>query len=271
MLRGFSVRQRRLVISVYELSSRFNTIITSLKALDESFSSRNHVRKLSRALPTKWRSKVTAIKESKDLSTLLLYELIAKKVSSDKEASCSDIDDEEYAMAAKDFKKFFRRRGKFVRQPHDNKKTFRRAKEEKKRKKNVGCWSDSDEDDDPNKDEICLMAHDSNEVCLKVKLEPDEWIKDSGCSRHMTGNKDLFSTYEAINGGSVVFGSNTKARLLVKDEDGKSIDNIKYRGMIGNLLYLTASRSDIVFSVCLCTRFQEDPKSSHLEAVKRIF
>ncbi|GJY73655.1 retrovirus-related pol polyprotein from transposon TNT 1-94 [Tanacetum coccineum] len=216
MLRGFSVRQRRLVISVYELSSRFNTIITSLKALDESFSSRNHVRKLSRALPTKWRSKVTAIKESKDLSTLLLYELIAKKVSSDKEASCSDIDDEEYAMAAKDFKKFFRRRGKFVRQPHDNKKTFRRAKEEKKRKKNVGCWSDSDEDDDPNKDEICLMAHDSNEVCLKVKLEPDEWIKDSGCSRHMTGNKDLFSTYEAINGGSVVFGSNTKARLLVK-------------------------------------------------------
>ncbi|GJU33133.1 hypothetical protein Tco_1176722 [Tanacetum coccineum] len=41
-------------------------------------------------------------------------------------------------------------------------------------------------------------------VCLEVKLEPDEWIKDSGCTRHMTGNKDLFSTYEAINGGNVV-------------------------------------------------------------------
>ncbi|GJR47200.1 hypothetical protein Tco_1315303 [Tanacetum coccineum] len=38
-------------------------------------------------------------------------------------------------------------------------------------------------------------------VRLKIKLESDEWIKDSGCSRHMTGNKDLFSTYEAINGG----------------------------------------------------------------------
>ncbi|GKF11966.1 hypothetical protein Tco_0049892, partial [Tanacetum coccineum] len=36
-------------------------------------------------------------------------------------------------------------------------------------------------------------------VHLKIKLEPDEWIKDSGCSRHMTDNKDLFSTYEAIN------------------------------------------------------------------------
>ncbi|GJR86943.1 hypothetical protein Tco_0210954 [Tanacetum coccineum] len=43
------------------------------------------------------------------------------------------------------------------------------------------------------------------------------------------------------------------------------------RGMIGSLLYLTASRPDIMFSVCLCARFQEDPKVSHLEAVKRIF
>ncbi|GKB43288.1 hypothetical protein Tco_0888230 [Tanacetum coccineum] len=41
--------------------------------------------------------------------------------------------------------------------------------------------------------------------------------------------------------------------------------------MIGSLLYLTASRSDIMFNVCLCARFQEVPKTSHLEAVKRIF
>nr|GFA80309.1 copia protein [Tanacetum cinerariifolium] len=45
----------------------------------------------------------------------------------------------------------------------------------------------------------------------------------------------------------------------------------KYRGMIGSLLYLTASRLDIMFSVCLCARFQEAPKTFHLEAVKRIF
>ncbi|GJX12153.1 hypothetical protein Tco_0202012 [Tanacetum coccineum] len=54
--------------------SRFNTIITSLKALDESFSSRNHVRKFLRALP--WRPKVTAIEESKHLSKLSLDELV---------------------------------------------------------------------------------------------------------------------------------------------------------------------------------------------------
>ncbi|GKF15876.1 hypothetical protein Tco_0057338, partial [Tanacetum coccineum] len=49
-----------------------------------------------------------------------------------------------------------------------------------------------------------------------VKLVPDKWIKDSGCSRHMTGNKDPFSTYEAINEGNVVFGSNTKSKIIGK-------------------------------------------------------
>jgi hypothetical protein len=58
---------------------------------------------------------------------------------------------------------------------------------------------------------------------------------------------------------------------LTKDEEGESVDNTKYRGMIGSLLYLTASRPDTMFSVCLCARFQEDPKTSHLEMVKRIF
>ncbi|GJR59723.1 zf-CCHC domain-containing protein [Tanacetum coccineum] len=142
--------------------SRFNTIITSLKALDESFSSRNHVRKFLRALPSKWRPKVTAIEESKDLSKLSLDELVgnlkvyevilekdleiaknkkekykslalkAKQVLSDDDTSSSDSNDEEYAMAVRDFKKFFRRRGKFVRQPYDDKKNFRKIKEERR-------------------------------------------------------------------------------------------------------------------------------------------
>ncbi|GKE93646.1 hypothetical protein Tco_1574741, partial [Tanacetum coccineum] len=101
----------------------------SLKSLDESFSSRNHVRKFLRALPTKWHPNVTTIEGSKDLSTLPLDELIinlnvyevvlendleisknkkhkykslalkARKVLSEEEATSSDSDDEEYAMA----------------------------------------------------------------------------------------------------------------------------------------------------------------------------
>nr|GEX08512.1 UBN2 domain-containing protein [Tanacetum cinerariifolium] len=144
--------------------ARFNIIITSLKSLDESFSSRTHVRKFLRAFLTRWRPKVTTIEESKDLPPLPLNELIgnlkvykvvlkkdskvsrvkkvmykslalkARKVSSDEEDLCSR-SDEEYAMAVRDFKRLFRQRAKFVCQPHDDKKSFRKIKEEKKGKR----------------------------------------------------------------------------------------------------------------------------------------
>ncbi|KAL4282161.1 hypothetical protein GQ457_03G014660 [Hibiscus cannabinus] len=58
---------------------------------------------------------------------------------------------------------------------------------------------------------------------------------------------------------------------LEKDEGGKCVDSKLYHSMIGSLLYLTASRPDIMFSVCLCARFQANRKESHLKAVKRIF
>ena len=56
---------------------------------------------------------------------------------------------------------------------------------------------------------------------------------------------------------------------LDKDEKGKCVDIKTYRGMIESLLYLTTSRPDIMFSVCLCVRFQSTPRESHLHAVKK--
>ncbi|GJS01248.1 hypothetical protein Tco_0317756 [Tanacetum coccineum] len=133
--------------SIDNAFAKFNTIITSLKALDKSFSSKNFVRKFLRALHLKWRAKVPTIEESKNLTTLPLDELIGnlkvyeelikkdfetvkgkkeqsrslalkvKKEVSDEGSSSSDSEDEEYAMAVKEFKKFFKRRGRFVRQP----------------------------------------------------------------------------------------------------------------------------------------------------------
>ncbi|KAK1411714.1 hypothetical protein QVD17_38274 [Tagetes erecta] len=55
------------------------------------------------------------------------------------------------------------------------------------------------------------------------------------------------------------------------DPKGKSVDQTPYRSMIGSLMYLTASRPDIMYAVCVCARYQSDPKESHLVAVKRIF
>ncbi|GKB69884.1 zf-CCHC domain-containing protein [Tanacetum coccineum] len=203
--------------SIDSAFARFNTIITSLKALDEGYSSKNYVRKFLRALHPKWRAKVTAIEESKDLTSLSLDELIgnlkvhemiikkdseivkakverkslalkAKKESSDEECSTSESEDEEYAMAVRDFKKFFKRRGRFVRQPRNDKKTFQRSRDDKNGKSDRKCfrcgdpnhligecpkppkdknqrafvggsWSDSGEEDDEKvNDETCLVA-----------------------------------------------------------------------------------------------------------------
>ncbi|GKB00327.1 ribonuclease H-like domain-containing protein, partial [Tanacetum coccineum] len=60
-------------------------------------------------------------------------------------------------------------------------------------------------------------------------------------------------------------------KALIKDEEAKNVDVHLYRSMIGPLMYLTASRPDIMFAVCACARFQVTPKTSHLHAVKRIF
>ncbi|GJZ40073.1 retrovirus-related pol polyprotein from transposon TNT 1-94, partial [Tanacetum coccineum] len=59
-------------------------------------------------------------------------------------------------------------------------------------------------------------------ICLGVDLEPDKWIKDSGCSKLMTGNRKLFSTYKAYNGGNVIFGSNLRCNIIGK---GQICDN----------------------------------------------
>ncbi|GJR31922.1 zf-CCHC domain-containing protein [Tanacetum coccineum] len=366
--------------------ARFNTIITSLKALDEGYYSRNYVRKFLRALHPKWRAKVMTIEESKDLTSLSLDELIgnlkvhemiikkdseivkakvewkylalkAKKESSDEECSTSGSEDEEYVMAVRHFKKFFKRRdpnhliGECLKPPRDkNQRSFV-----------GGSWSDSGEENDEKiQDETCLVAQAPNEVCsessyfsdenssiddlaldneydklckmslkiitknkrlkairnslenelrelkdkfstleknkgvdidcakchtlkieneklkeestrlnkfeksthclnemlnnqkpfgdklglgfnsfeasssgtkeinllmeicLGVDLEPDEWIKDSGCSKHMMANRKLFSIYKAYIGGKVIFGSNLRGNIIGK---GQICDN----------------------------------------------
>ncbi|GJS86318.1 retrovirus-related pol polyprotein from transposon TNT 1-94 [Tanacetum coccineum] len=125
-------------------------------------------------------------------------------------------------------------------------KTTKRQEPKSVRRRFVGgSWSDSGEEDDEKvKDETCLVAHASSEVCSKssyfsdenssiddialdneydklckmIDLEPNEWIKDSGCSKHMTGNRKLFSTYKAYNGGNVIIGSNLRGNIIGKGQ-----------------------------------------------------
>jgi transposase InsO family protein len=82
--------------------------------------------------------------------------------------------------------------------------------------------------------------------------------------------KDLLKKYK-MNEAKMMSTPMHPSSSLDKDETGNPISEKEYRGMIGSLLYLTASRPDIVFAVGLCARFQTAPKESHLTAVKRIF
>nr|GEV38172.1 retrovirus-related Pol polyprotein from transposon TNT 1-94 [Tanacetum cinerariifolium] len=240
--------------SIDSAFARFNTIITSLKALDEGYSSKNFVRKFLRALHPKWREKVVAIEESKDLTSLSLDELIgnlkvhkmiikkdfkivkekvkrkylalkAKKESSDEECSTSRSKDEEHAMTVRDFKKFFKRRGRFVRQPRNDKKKLQRSRDNKNGKSDRKCFRCGE----PNHliGECPKPSKDKNQRAFVgdmhgVDLEPDEWIKDSGCSKRMTGNQNLFSSYKAYNGDNVIFGSNLCGNIIGK---GQICDN----------------------------------------------
>nr|GEW15965.1 hypothetical protein [Tanacetum cinerariifolium] len=174
----------------------YTTSFTRLKDIDEGYSSNNYIRKFLRALHPKWGAKVMAIKESKDLTSLSLDELIenlkvqemiikkdyeivkakverksldlkARKESSDEHYSTFGSKDEEYAMAVRDFKKFFKRRRRFVRQPRNDKKTFQRSRDDKKRQEPKRIcrrsWSDSDEKDDEKvTNETCLVAQASS-------------------------------------------------------------------------------------------------------------
>ncbi|GKD27567.1 hypothetical protein Tco_1233781 [Tanacetum coccineum] len=139
-------RQRRHLQHWKRLRCHFTLLYlylleTFLKALDEGYSSKNYVRKFLRALHPKWRANVTTIEESKDLTSLSLDELVgAKKESSDEECSTSGSKDDEYGMAVRDFKKLFKRRGRFVIQPWNDKKTFQRSRDDKNGKGDRKCF-----------------------------------------------------------------------------------------------------------------------------------
>ncbi|GJS18248.1 hypothetical protein Tco_0412720 [Tanacetum coccineum] len=175
--------------------ARFNTIITSLKALDESFSSLNHVRKFLKALLTKWRPNVKTIEKSKDLSTLPLDELIGNlkfyKVVLEKDLEASKVKKEKYKYLALKAKKVSSDEEESY-SGSDEEYTMAKVKEEKKGKEDRrcfkcgdpnhfisdyakhsfndqttvvgGCWSESDKEDESKKDKICFMALDNNEV-----------------------------------------------------------------------------------------------------------
>nr|GEV86734.1 zf-CCHC domain-containing protein/DUF4219 domain-containing protein/UBN2 domain-containing protein [Tanacetum cinerariifolium] len=202
----------------------FNTIITSLKAFDEE-RFQNSQRKVER--------KSLALK--------------AKKESSDKECSTSGSEDEEYAVAVRDFKKLCKRRGRFVRQPRNDKRTFQISRDDKNAKsdrkyfrcddpnhlirecpkppkdKNQrafvrGSWSDSGEEDDEKvKNETCHVAQASSEDVEPKKLSNIVLARITFIKSFKTSDNSIKSSKSTIN--IFVFGNDELFILLNPNVD----------------------------------------------------
>ena len=124
-------------------------------------------------------------------------------------------------------------------------------------------------------EEFAKSMHSEFEMSMKRELNffiglQIKQLKEGTFINQANYIRDLLKKFnlEEVKAKSTPMSSSIKLDL---DEKGKPIDQTKYRGMIGSLLYLTASRSDIMYSVCLCARCQACPIESHLNAVKRKF
>nr|GEV26941.1 hypothetical protein [Tanacetum cinerariifolium] len=203
--------------------------------LPAGYSSKNYIRKFLKALHPKWRPQVTMIEELKDLTSLSLDEIIenlkfhemiikkdseivkakgemrslalkANKDSSDEECSTSRSEDEVYAMAVREIKKFFKRRGRFARQPQNDKKTFQRSR------------------DDKNGDESPTVVHEDNATCI-AQLK-DEYIKTNSSPSSFPRNF-LFGTASSsyqFEGGYLADGKGLSNWDIFSHTTGNIVD-----------------------------------------------
>jgi hypothetical protein len=115
-----------------------------------------------------------------------------------------------------------------------------------------------------NEFEMSMIGEWSYFLSLQIKqlknvifVSQDKYIKDMLKKSGMIDSKSF----------STPMGTNVN---LDSDASGNMVDEKLYRSMIGSLLYVTASRPDVLFSVCMCAKFQASPRESYLKATKRI-
>ncbi|GJW28027.1 retrovirus-related pol polyprotein from transposon TNT 1-94, partial [Tanacetum coccineum] len=203
--------------------------------------------------------------------------LKAKKESSDEECSTSGSKDEEYAMAVRDFKKFFKRRGRFVRQPRNDKKTFQRSRDDKNGKSDRKCfrcgdpnhligecpkppkdknqrafvggsWSDSGEEDDEKV---------NNETCLVAQASSEQAHDSHKAKNIVSTTRCLELLHLDLFGPSAVrsYGGNRYTLVIVDDyfseitKDGKVIG----RGIRKKGLYVMKLGNKPKDKICLAT------------------
>nr|GEY41762.1 retrovirus-related Pol polyprotein from transposon TNT 1-94 [Tanacetum cinerariifolium] len=180
------------------------------------------------ALPRKEYERIFMCNTAKEIRKTLLITHQGYKESSDEECLIFGSKDEEYVMAVRDFKKFFKRRGRFLRQHRNDKKTFQRSRDDKNGKG----------------DRKCFRCGDPNHFIRECPKPPKDKNQRAfvGGSWSDSGEEDdekpnLFSSYKAYNGGNVIFGSNLRGNIIgkgtisndsLKIDNGEHVDNLRF-------------------------------------------
>ncbi|XP_031264437.1 uncharacterized protein LOC116122767 [Pistacia vera] len=230
--------------SITDMYKRFSNLINDLKGPGKSFVTLELVKKILCSLSESWTMKVTAIEESKDLTKMKMDEVIdslltfemkrkpkeeenkpkrgiaLKTVDEEEDGNDSFMEENEINFLAK------RLEGT---KDCPQAKWKKNGKKDKFYKKKVfsTTWSesgDSRDEDESNEEQanLCFMAKEDDserdfesKVCLEAtKLGANKWFIDSGCSRHMMGDKSLFTSLKPKNGGNVTFGDNSKEKII---------------------------------------------------------
>ncbi|GJV41836.1 hypothetical protein Tco_1420276 [Tanacetum coccineum] len=251
--------------------------MTSLKSLDPDYSSKNHVRKFLRALPLRWRAMMTAIEEAKYLATLPLGNLKFYEKVLDNDGVTSkttkEKENEELLKFYKDFTKTFKRKTSL-----ENKNSKLSSKindleiEVKKHASNIEVVEPCKKCEVLTKEVDSLKCNisklqdealnfskfKSSSIALDDILSHQKLFQDKeglgfskndkatsigydfeACIKHMIGNRRLFTSYKAYDGGHVVFGRNLKGKVIGggNSHDSITITNVEHvSGLAFNLI-----------------------------------
>ncbi|XP_070008442.1 uncharacterized protein [Nicotiana sylvestris] len=231
---------------------RFITLTNELKPLGRIILEEDKVEKiLTRVLPVSWESKITAIQESKNFATLRLDELIGNltayelrrqtmKMDTPKKerslalriAEGSDLEDDEMAMITREFKKHHssnkRGLGYVTQAPKwDSRSKYLTFPENKiwTHCGKAGHYKNECNAKEKASQKNKVFVQEKNKLpgWVQVKGRSQIWYMDIGCSKHMTGNKDQFLSFEDLKGGNVSFGNGKKGEIIGVGKVGKQI------------------------------------------------
>ncbi|XP_039689400.1 uncharacterized protein [Medicago truncatula] len=277
-VRKFELFEMKETETIDEMYGRFTIIMNELRSLEKDFTIHERVRKILRCLPRSWRHIVTAITEAKDLKKLRLEDLIGSLkahevlLQEDKSSNKSkmialktnqeslnqelemNFDNQQQELDEEDHQDqiilLTRKLQRMIQRRDQNKRNFPARKENAKT--------------ELDKSQECLIT---------VKKKP--WYLDSGCSRHMTGDKQSFLSFTKKEGGLVTFGNNEKSRI----KGIGVIDNLgKFDSKSDKAIFLGYSATSKAYRVYnLRTKVLEESmhikfdEFEELEAQERIF